>query len=556
MTAPPGGAHDGPRAPDPFTDLLLGALGEGVYGVDLEGRATFLNPAACRMLGYRADELLGHRQHDLIHHCRPDGRPYPADECPIYAVLRDGRTRRIKDDRFCARDGRCFPVEYTATAVRDGGRVVGAVVVFRDATERKRREEADRFLAEAGQVIVATLAWAETLHGLTALVVPRMGDWCVASVFDPEGGPDQVEVGAAERGLEERLRERVRRSPRAYGRENDLVGRALLAGRGECLTALTAADRESLAGGPGDPALAAALESGSALVVPLVAEARAIGALILGRRPGRPALGTRELLLVEEVARRAALSIEHARQHRRSAEAIRGRDEVLRVVAHDLRGLVSAISLSAARLDGTGQAAGREGAVQVVAQAAARMDRLIQDLLDVSRVEGGHLPLEPVPVDPAVLLREAAEAAEPLARDRQIAIVRGPDRSLPPVRADASRVLQVLANLLGNAIHFTPEGGRIRIKAERLGDEVVFCVQDNGPGIDPADLSHVFDRFWRGRPSVGGAGLGLAIARGIVEAHSGRIWVASEQGEGSRFCFTLPRSGASRDAHPTRGLVL
>jgi PAS domain S-box-containing protein len=663
----PGGGAVSP--PSPFVDLLLGALGEGVYGVDGEGRATFLNPAACRFLGYESDELLGVRQHDLLHRRGPVAAPYPAEECPIYAVLSDGRTRHVTGELFRRKDGSAFPVEYTATAVRDGDGVIGAVVVFRDITERiekeqelrrvfdrqqallenladaawmkdgelryvavneafvqatgiareafigrtvrdllspedagryeeldrrvlageeltveeelqwggppgrwietkrkpipgpygpagvvavardvtewKRREVADRFLAEAGQVIIASLAWTETLQGISTLVVPRMGDWCTVSVFDGEGRVEALEVRAATPPLEDELRELAARHPQAYGPENDLIGRVILNGHGERIADLTPADVEALAGGPDQVDRLGELDPRSALVVPLMAESRSNGVLVLVRRSDRPAFDEADLLLVEQVSQRAALAIEHARQHRLVKEAVQGRDEVLRVVAHDLRGLVSSVSLATTSLLSAGPSESQAATLDTITRSTRRMDRLIQDILDVSRVEAGWLPMDPAPLDPVALLAEAVDGVKALARERGIELVREAAGPLPHVRADQGRVLQVLNNLLGNAIQFTPPEGRIRVRTKRLGDEIIFCVMDTGPGIAPEDLPHVFDRFWRARRApAGGAGLGLAIARGIVGAHGGRIWAASEIGEGSRFCFTLPLADA------------
>ena len=147
---------------EPLTRLLLDALGEGVYGIDAEGCATFLKPAAESLLGYRAGGFIGYRQHDRIHHCRESGEPYPPDECPIYAVLRDGVERHITGELFWRSDGSSFPVEYTVAPVADGGAVVGAVVVFRDISERLEAQTALHQAHELQQALLENLpdaAW-------------------------------------------------------------------------------------------------------------------------------------------------------------------------------------------------------------------------------------------------------------------------------------------------------------------------------------------------------------------------------------------------------------
>ncbi|MEO6418792.1 MAG: HAMP domain-containing sensor histidine kinase [Polyangiaceae bacterium] len=172
------------------------------------------------------------------------------------------------------------------------------------------------------------------------------------------------------------------------------------------------------------------------------------------------------------------------------------------------------------------------------------MNRLIQDLLDASRIEAGSVTFEwdAVPVSPLVL--DAIEMMRPLAEGKLIALTFEVDPDLPDLRADRERLLQLFSNLLGNAIKFTPEGGTINLLASPSTNGVRFCVRDSGPGILDAHLTKIFDRYWQARRSDRtGAGLGLAIAKGITEAHSGEIWAESRPGEGASFYVTLPTSG-------------
>jgi signal transduction histidine kinase len=167
---------------------------------------------------------------------------------------------------------------------------------------------------------------------------------------------------------------------------------------------------------------------------------------------------------------------------------------------------------------------------------------LIQDLLDVARIQAGGLAVEPIPVDVKSLLNEAAESATPLASAAQLTVVCNAPETSVAVASDRERVLQVFANLIGNAIKFTPKGGQIRILACQENDVVRFTIADSGPGIPPEHLDHVFDRYWQAKSTAKlGAGLGLSIAKGIVEAHGGRIWVESPPGSGAEFNFTLPK---------------
>jgi signal transduction histidine kinase len=169
------------------------------------------------------------------------------------------------------------------------------------------------------------------------------------------------------------------------------------------------------------------------------------------------------------------------------------------------------------------------------------MNRMIQDLLDVKRMESGQLWLDPRPEPVAGLIADTLEMLRPLAAGSSIRVESHVAAALPPVLADATRINQVLSNLVGNAVKFTPRNGLITISAERIDGEIRFAVIDTGPGIPAEQLPHIFGRFWQAKASDRrGIGLGLAIAKGIVEAHKGRIWVESSVGLGSTFYFTLP----------------
>jgi signal transduction histidine kinase len=174
-------------------------------------------------------------------------------------------------------------------------------------------------------------------------------------------------------------------------------------------------------------------------------------------------------------------------------------------------------------------------------RAGKQMNHLIQDLLDVKRIENGHLAVEPRPVAALTLLTEAVELLRSLAAASALELLLDAPEELPQINADPLRIQQVLSNLIGNAIKFTPQGGHITLRGARIAEEVRVAVADSGPGIPAEQLPHIFGQFWQGRRSDRrGIGLGLVIAKGIVEAHNGRIWVESTVGEGSNFYFTLP----------------
>jgi len=225
--------------------------------------------------------------------------------------------------------------------------------------------------------------------------------------------------------------------------------------------------------------------------------------------------------------------------------AVSARDEVLSIVAHDLRNPLHTITLTAGLLKEVQvDRAELERHTQVIERSAAAMHHLIRDLLDVARIDAGRFSVEVGRFDLAHLVKEACALFAPLAEvTRQRVVCQVPDAPVY-VNGDPERLLQVLQNLVSNAIRYTPEGESVTVRVERRTDDVLISVHDKGPGISEADLPHLFDRFWQAQHARrGGAGLGLAISKGILEAHGGNIWVESELGRGSTFFFTVPLAG-------------
>jgi signal transduction histidine kinase len=232
-------------------------------------------------------------------------------------------------------------------------------------------------------------------------------------------------------------------------------------------------------------------------------------------------------------------------ERQRSDEAVVSRDDFMGMVSHDLRTMLGGIALHASLLLKTAPE-GQPGDfvrrhAQGVQRFTARVNRLVGDLLDVASIEAGRLAVTPERHDATPLVRETLDAFQPLAAERGIRLDSEIARGSLLAKFDQGRVQQVLANLVSNAIKFTPTGGRILLRVEPIGDEVRFSVRDTGPGIPPAHAEAVFRRFWQVTPGdARGLGLGLYISRCVVEAHGGRIWVESQPGEGSTFFFTLP----------------
>jgi signal transduction histidine kinase len=221
---------------------------------------------------------------------------------------------------------------------------------------------------------------------------------------------------------------------------------------------------------------------------------------------------------------------------------IDAREEILRIVAHDLRSPLNTISMATnLLLDIPATDADRVKRLKIIKRTGQQMERLIQDLLSVTAIEAGRLSIAPRKLRVEDLFQDASEMLEAVVREKSITLTVDRAADLPPVRGDPARVLQVFSNLVGNAVKFTPEGGVITLSAVRADDKIQCAIADTGSGIPPEELPRIFGKFWQSkRGDHRGVGLGLAIARGIVEAHGGSMGVRSEVGRGSVFSFSLP----------------
>ncbi|BAP44069.1 bacteriophytochrome histidine kinase [Pseudomonas sp. StFLB209] len=244
--------------------------------------------------------------------------------------------------------------------------------------------------------------------------------------------------------------------------------------------------------------------------------------------------------------RRSALEDDLARQVRREQQAVRARDDLVAVVSHDLRNPMTVISMLCGMMqksfssDGPHTSRRISSAIDTMQQAASRMNVLLEDLLDTSKIEAGRYTIAPRSLEVSQIFDEAYTLLAPLALDKGIDLVFSPGEQLR-VHADPERLFQVLSNLIGNAIKFTPMQGQISVSAQADGERVLFCVRDCGEGIAPEQLPFIFDRYWTLKDNnPTGTGLGLYISQGIVKAHGGTLSAESELGQGSVFRFSIP----------------
>jgi len=417
-----------------------------------------------------------------------------------------------------------------------------------EVSERRRIEVVQHMLSEAARALSETLdpdqtlaALAQFVVGKTAVPTTRLADYCLTYSIQPGGSIRRVGFAHNDPAQQSLVEELARLSP-PHLDDDSGVGAVMRTGQAVLLPEVHDADIERRVGEPEHLRVLRELGPRSSIIAPLHARGRIVGAMAwVMSRPSERRYDEDDLILAETLAGRAALMVDNARLYLESREAVRARDEMVAIVSHDLRDPLATIFTGCAVLELDPAAALQAKTPAAMLRAAAQMQRLVQDLLDVTRIEAGGLALDLADVDVPALLAETALLFQSASREKSVRVEVRVEGGLPRARADRGRVQQVLSNLIGNAIKFTRRGGLVEVGAEMAGRAIRLSVRDDGQGIAAEQLPRLFDRFWQAeRDQRGGAGLGLAIAKGIVEAHGSTIDVQSAIGRGSTFSFTLP----------------
>ena len=528
----------------PF-DVLLELAGEAIVTADDSGTIVHFNRSAESIFGRDATHAVGRSLDDLL----------PS----AFATIASAAERRVSTATYFDRlpnrfelsgrraSGDVLVVEGAASRMQMGDRQL-ITAVLRDVTEYRARDRREHLLAETATRLSPRLAYGEQLSAVAQLAMAEIGDWAILDVLEE---PDSGEIG--EEGAPRMLR--VTSSPRDSRLESDLweleaaparwtgqdpAMEALRTGKHLYVPSVSTAWIDERYGDESARQLLRRLAPRSLIVVPLVVDARAIGALTIGIGGERTAT-EEDLVLAQLLADRAASAIEVTRLFRRVQRSTAARDAVLSVVSHDLVGALGVVTMNARRLRDDADERHRHLCENILGS-AEMMHRLTLDLVDFSAIEMRRLAVAPVRHALGDVVASARGLFDPRAAAANVHLDWADMGSLPEVQLDPPRILQVLSNILDNALKFTPAGGRIEVAARVERQEVVVSVRDTGAGVSPDELPHVFERFWRANAMRGtrGQGLGLAIVRGVVLAHGGRVWMDSAIGRGSTVCFTLP----------------
>lgn len=481
----------------------------------------------------------------------------PGESPPFRVTDRDGgqllshalpmqtavRTRQpVLDSEFnvVRRDGRVLTLVGHAVPLFDEQQAVrGALGVFTDVTEDRRRASEQRFLAEASRLLSGSLDYEETLRGFLSLAVPGMADWSVLEVEDERGGTRRVTSVFSNDGSRAV-------TPSPMDLPKDPAVRLMRVGRRPLvLPSLT--DDVLVGFGASAETIAAVRRLGfaSALAVPLTMQGAFIGAVAWVRAADRPPFDERDLALAEDVARRAAQALDHSRLYREAQSANRLKDEFVATLSHELRTPLNALlGWTELLRSGLLPPERQRDALEAVHRAATAQAQITNDLVDVSRAVSGKFQLAPREVEIGPLVQAASAVFRHAAESKGLWLRCDVGAGVPRVHADPDRLQQVVYNLVGNAVKFTTQGG-VDVTAARDGDWLELAVRDTGIGIDPGFLPYVFDRFRQADGRVtrdyGGLGLGLSIVRALVELHGGTVSAESPGlGRGATFRVRIP----------------
>jgi PAS domain S-box-containing protein len=522
---------------------LFEAAHDGIVVVNTDGLIRMVNPQVSRLFGYLPEELLGRPVETLIpHHLRRR-----------YARLREeyfqspvARAMGAGLDLFgLKKDGTEFPVDVSLSPATLGQEGLMVTATIRDMSERKALEDEQKLQAKMSFTLSETMDLQERLEIAVTLLTEQWGDWCVIDLLE-----DGERIRRAAVAGRDRAQVDLARRMRDHRAAPVQVEGILASMRRRSPIVVSQVDYPEVERGLKDHPEAMILfrEIGarSYMIIPMIVRDRVLGTLsVLSKTRSYDAGDLARLQLLVE---RVAFCIDNARLYDETQRAVKSRKDTIAIVSHDLKSPVTALQLSLQTLakmirnDLTPPDLRIKRLFDSMERSINQVLRLISDLLEAGKIEAGMFTVDSRLEEPAQIVRELAETFRIKADEAGIHLHVEVEPGLPLVHLDRLRIEQVLANLIGNALKFTGRGGEICIRVEpRPPGGVLFSVRDTGQGIEPLSIKRIFDRYWQPeRNRRQGTGLGLSIAKGIVEAHGGRIWAESESGKGSQFSFTVP----------------
>ena len=489
-------------------ELILNTAGEGIYGLDREGRTTFMNPAAEKILGYSSEELIGTSMHDMTHHSREDGSPYPREECRIFSAFRDGQAYQINDEVFWRKDGTPVPVEYVSNPIHEDGEVVGAVVTFKDITERKRAEEelqkSEEKFRKYFELPLVGIAITSLEKGWIE-VNDRLCD------FFGYPREELTQMTWSELTYPDDLKADVMEFNKVLDGESDgyTMEKRFIHKSGEVIHAEISAQCVRKTDGRVDYFVA--------LVQDINARKKAERQMIEARDEAELANNYKSQFLSQM-----------SHELRTPMNAILGFSQLIMSNPRE--------PLTEMQQQGTSE----------ILKAGRHLLELINEILDLARIETGKISLSIEDIELSLLMEELLALTYPMAKQQQVNVCDFESfEGSGYVRADRVRLKQVLLNLISNAIKYNKAGGEVQLNAVEVENGMIeISVSDTGPGIEEERIGELFQPFNRmdfQYSEIEGTGIGLTIAKQLIECMDGSIRVESKPGEGSTFVISIAR---------------
>jgi PAS domain S-box-containing protein len=514
----------------------------GLCVLDTDLRWVRINEHMAGINGFSVEEHIGRRPHELVPdlvEVEPLMRRVLETGEPVTGIELTGMTP--------AKPGVMGSwVESWLPLTDSAGNIVGVNVVAEEVTERRQAERMARLLADASIQLAELNDPASTLRKVADVAVPVFADWCGIHMVDEDGVLRPLVAAHTDPEKVRLVHESWERNPLRPGSPHGIL-KVLESGEPELVEDFTEALRQSVSYNEEHLRALRELDLTSFICVPLQSRGKALGVLTFATAESGRRFGPEHLLIAEELGRRAAVAIDNAGLYQELRQADRRKDEFLATLAHELRNPLAPLrnGLSILKLIGDGNRQVTGQTLAMMDRQLAQMVRLIDDLLDVSRITRGRLELRKERVELAAVLHDAVESTRPLIESlgHEIAVTLPAEPLL--LEADSTRLAQLFSNLLNNAAKYTERGGRIWLTAEQQGDEAIVRVRDTGIGIPREKLLDVFEMFEQVDPSLdrsrGGLGIGLTLVKRLVELHGGRVEAHSDGlGRGTELVVCLP----------------
>jgi len=533
------------------------AVDQTAVGVALVGPdriPLFVNQGLCEMLGYSDVELMGTTFADVTH-----SDDLAQDDAQTARLMSGEISSCRYEKRYIRKNGSLVWGDVSLSAVRDDNddiRYVAGVVV--DVTERKHAEATLRFLADASATLAGLVDCESTLQKIARLAVPTFADWCTVDMLDENRSLQRLAVSHVDAGKVDLAHELHRRYP---PNENAARGVWKVVETGESDMVHEISEELVLASTQDPELLRVVRDLGlrSYMGIPLGVRGRVIGVMSFFTAESGRRYTDADLAIAEDLGRRASIAIENSRLFQEVRQADRRKDEFLAVLAHELRNPLAPVRNALEILKQVAPKEGPGGRAREIAERQVHsLTRLVDDLLDAGRIVQGKLELRRERLDLATIVARAVETVKPLieteAHDLSVVLPQEPVW----IDADLVRITQVFSNLLSNAARYTERGGRIEVRAVVQDDRALVHVTDDGIGIPPEMLPRIFDMFMQvasteSRQKIG-LGIGLTLAKNIVDLHHGEIEARSDgPGKGSTFIVRLPLAPSGRQNVPSRG---